>query len=127
MQTDLFSGIDLIKNGGVKVLEKSATELKNDGIERAKNKADKENYLWSEKAYAFFIEYAKNSKEPFMCNDVVLASLNVLPQPENLKAWGAIAVKAMKSGLIKSIGYAKGKKPEHHSNPRNNYVYTGTK
>jgi hypothetical protein len=124
IQFDLFED-QIIPNGINRVLEKSATELKNDGIERAKNKADKENENWSEKAYAFFIEYAKNSKGPFMNADVVEAAKGVLPEPNDNRAWGHVAVKAMKEGLIKSIGYEKGKKPEHHSNPRNNYVYIG--
>lgn len=111
--------------GCERVLEKSATELKNDGIKRAKNKADRENDGWSSKAYAFFIEYAKNSKEPFMTNDVIQASLNILPQPSNLKAWGCVPIKAMKEKLIIRIGYSGGKNPRHHSNPRGLYKYIG--
>lgn len=111
--------------GCERVLHKSATELKNDGIERAKNRADKENENWSAKAYNFFIEFAKNSKEPFMTNDVVLASVNRLPQPSNLKAWGAIPVKAKHAGLIKHVGFSGGSNPRHHSNPRSLWLYTG--
>lgn len=123
MQTNLFSGINLIPNGVDRVLEKSATELKNDGIERAKNKADKENKSWSSKAYAFFIEYAKNSKEPFTCSDVVERSKGIIATPNDNRAWGAIAVMAIKSGIIKKIGYSGGSNPRHHCNPRNLYEY----
>lgn len=99
-------------------------EMKRDiGISRAKNNAERQSPGWSETAYNFFINYAKNIGKPFMCNDVVLASEGKIPQPPNLKAWGGVSRKVIKSGLVVCIGFAKGSNPAHHCNPRNLYKW----
>lgn len=120
MTNQLSLSLDIIANGNERFSGEANRDL---GIKRAVEKANREINDWSEIAFKFFCEFAKNSKEPFMTNDVVLASENVIPQPENKKAWGHIAVKAIKNGIVKSIGYSKGKNPKHHCNPRNLYEY----
>lgn len=59
---------------------------------------------WSEKAYLFLLSYIENVGE-FMAEDVRKASEGIIAQPPNLRAWGAILVRAAKAGIIKRTGF----------------------
>lgn len=96
----------------------TGTELRDIGISRAKNNAERQSPGWSETAYNFFINYAKNIGKPFMTNDVVLASSGIVPDTEDKRAWGQIPVKAQRAGLIVWLDYKRGENPKHNKNPR---------
>lgn len=114
-QTNLFDLPDLIPNGNPKV---SGKELRDKGIETAINHADDVCDNWGELAFQFFVNYARNSKVPFMTNDAVMASNGIIPEPPDLRSWGAIAVRAVKSGYISRTGYGEVKNPKHHAAPK---------
>ena len=77
----------------------NGNDLAKRGMKKAQAHADAENEGWSEDAYAFFVKYAKKHKE-FMTEDVRNASKGVLPDPPDTRAWGPIAVRAVREGII---------------------------
>lgn len=77
-------------------------------IKRAVDHADAIHEGWSEKAYEFFVDYAKiNSR--FKTEDVRAASVGVVPEPPHRRAWGGIARKAAHAGIIHNHNNETGK------------------
>lgn len=102
MQSDLFSG----------------EYLRDIGIERSVNKANKDHDKWSDIAYSFLLHYIKSNPE-FMAENVRNESLvlGLVPEPTNKRAWGAIFVKAARLGLIKRIGFKNVTNSKAHCTP----------
>ena len=90
--------------------------LRDKGIKMSVENADKNIENWSQKAYYFFINYIKDKKF-FMTEDVRIASEGLLETPPSKRAWGSIAVRAKKEGLIESAGFSAVKNPKAHSTP----------
>lgn len=86
--------------------EKEARRLKNEGIDRAVTKADKDNPGWSDRAYEFFVnKFLLNHNGPFMGEDFrSYCALMDFPLPANNRAFGAVFVRAKSRGIIKSVG-----------------------
>lgn len=71
----------------------------------AADAADRRCPQWSEDAYQAFRAYAIIHRgQEFTTEDVRLAAKNVPPAPDG-RAWGAIAIRAKREGLVKSNGY----------------------
>lgn len=101
----------------------TAEKLRDKGIEQSEKHANEVNKNWSEKAYAFFIQYARNIGKPFMTADIVEAAKGIVPDPPDFRSYGAIAVRAIKAGVVRKIGYSCGTNPRHHRNPRTLFKY----
>jgi hypothetical protein len=99
-QLDLFKGI----------------KARDVGIKLSKDNADSESDNWSERAYAFLLNYTKSNTE-FMAEDVRNASLGIVPEPPSNRAWGSVFVTAKKNGLLKRIGYSCVRNPKAHRTP----------
>lgn len=91
-------------------------ELRDQGIKRALDAAEKKDLSWGEIAYTFLIRYAERHKE-FLAEDVRSASKYLVPQPPSNRAWGSIFVKANKNGIIKADGFGFVKNPKAHRTP----------
>ncbi len=90
--------------------------LRDSGIKKSLDNADNTIENWSSKAYEFFIEYIKD-KRFFMTEDVRIASEGFLETPPSKRAWGSVAVRAKKEGLIESAGFSSVKNPKAHRTP----------
>lgn len=96
-QLDLFSG----------------AEKRDRGIARAINHADEVAPGWSVDAYRFLLTYMRTHSE-FMGEEVRVASEGILPDPPDKRAWGAIMVRAVKSGLLVRKEYRSVTNPKAH-------------
>lgn len=77
------------------------------GILQAVTHADKVNTGWSEKAYTMFKDWLNGWAQghKFLMEDFrISAHIRGLPDPPSNRAFGQIAVRARKAGLIKSNG-----------------------
>lgn len=86
---------------------KAACEARDAGLEQAVNHANQVDPGWSDKAYDMFKQWLsgwikghKFQIETFRAS----ASARGLPNPPTARAFGQIAVRAKKEGLIKSNG-----------------------
>jgi ribosomal protein L36 len=91
-------------------------DLRDDGIRRALKHANSKNPEWSESAFNFLKDYLKTHNE-FMLEDVRMSSQNIIPEPPSKRAWGAIAVRGAKVGLIRRKGYQNVINPKAHATP----------
>lgn len=71
---------------------------------------------WKLQAYRFLIFYLNDKPAcfTFMCEDVIIASVDYVPLPPTNKAWGDTMVKGRKAGLMKFYDYGHSKIPQHH-------------
>lgn len=93
-------------------------ELRDRGIKESEEHANEAYNDWSEKAYNFLIDYMRDaSANEFMAEDVRDASKNIVPEPPNLRAWGSVIVRAIKSGLIERAGYREVSNAKAHRTP----------
>lgn len=94
----------------------NGNDLRDEGIKRSVDHADDVIDSWSDRAYRFLNDYIKSNRE-FMAEDVRVASINQLPEPPSLRAWGGVFVRAAKSGLIVRIGFRNVINHKAHSTP----------
>lgn len=78
--------------------------LRDKGIEKAIDYANKTYTCWSEQAFDFLLRYIQTVKE-FMTEDMRKASVGIVPTPPSLRAWGGVIMRATKAGLIKKTGF----------------------
>lgn len=82
----------------------------NTGALLAASHADREIADWSKNALAFFDLYAHQKPDGFLTEEVrAWAEKMGFPPPPDDRAWGHIAKKAAKQGIVVPIGYAKAK------------------
>jgi hypothetical protein len=92
----------------------TAEQMRDMGIKRASDHADSQIEDWSNTAYEFFIQFARANKT-FTTEDArIAAESNGLLTPPDKRAWGAVAVKAIKTGLIIRNGYSTKKSRNCH-------------
>jgi hypothetical protein len=82
-------------------------DLKERGMNQAETHANQVHEKWSEKAYDLFKAFLVKTSSPFKIEDFREYVKNLLPAPPSLRAFGGVAMRAAKSGLIKRVGYAK--------------------
>ena len=93
----------------------SGRKLRDKGIERATNNAERKNPGWISDAYHYLEAYPH---KVFMAEDVrVWAHKNGLQKPPHARAWGSVMVRGKKNGLIKERGFQNVKNPKAHRTP----------
>lgn len=90
-----------------------ARAIRDDGIARAIDHADAVQPSWSDTAATFLAEYAKRHAR-FSIEDVRLASAGVVADPPHKRAWGGVAVRGVRSGLLVAAGFTQSKREDGH-------------
>jgi hypothetical protein len=86
------------------------------GIKKAVDHTNDVSLNWADQAYSFLLIYIKYHYS-FMCEDLRLQSVGVVPCPPSKRAWGGIIRRAAKSGLIKRKGFRSVKNVKDHCTP----------
>lgn len=97
----------------------AAHEARDLGIQRAIDHADRVEMKWSESVFAFlrgFVSACDSLRSPFTAEDVRAASVGVVSDPPDKRAWGGILRRAAMDGLIERIGYTTAHDPKVHCN-----------
>ena len=77
---------------------------------------------FQEKAQAFIIQYAALGTK-FITEDVRLASIGIVPEPKEKRAWGGAIVRAVKNNIIKWTGeYMEMKSKHSHGCPKKVWI-----
>lgn len=95
---------------------KCGAELRDIGMKRSLDHAEKVHDNWTTLAYSFLLGFIKTNKT-FLAEDVRLASDGIVPEPPSNRAWGSVIVMAKKNDLIHRIGYSEVKNPKAHRTP----------
>lgn len=96
-----------------------AWDLAVQGMEAAADHAERETEGWNTMAFEAFVRYVAAIKEPFMTEDVRnYAEALGMPEPPDKRAWGSVAMRAKKAGLIVSMGYAPQQSLNSHKAPK---------
>lgn len=85
-------------------LELKPYYLRDEGIKRASENADKKIPDWNVKALEFLRKFALRNKGKFKIEDIRKASKWIVPEPPSSRAWGGIAVAAKNRKYIKHVG-----------------------
>ncbi len=94
----------------------SGEYLRDVGITKAIDNADKKHENWSDLAYEFLRGYIEQHSE-FMAEDLRAASTGTIPDPPSLRAWGGVIVRAVKEGLISRKEFRNVQNPKAHRTP----------
>lgn len=96
--------------------EKEARRLRDEGIDRAVTKADKESPRWSDRAYKLFVEkFLLNHNGPFMGEDFrSYCALMDFDSPHSNRAFGGIFLRARHAGIIRSLGKKETRSKKSH-------------
>jgi hypothetical protein len=99
-------------------------ELKKAGMQKAIDTAERRSPGWSDRAYDYLVEFVKTRKagERFMIEDVRRDFGTLVNEAGHPRAWGSIACRAIKNGIIKNVGYAKVKNGRAHQANASVYV-----
>ncbi len=94
-------------------------KLRDEGIERAINHADRKISQWQEIAYEHFLLWLRKMPrgERFMIEDFRKHMGTHLVEPPSLRAYGALAVRGAKDGVIENVGYGKVSNSKAHRTP----------
>jgi len=88
---------------------------RDEGMHRAITHANQVVENWSERVFDAFKEYLiLTQKQPFQIEDFRAWIGDRIPPPPHNRAFGSIATKAIKAGLIERIGFAPVKNPKAH-------------
>lgn len=88
------------------------------GIQQAIDHANAVVDNWSEKAYHLLIDFIEEVPGEFMVEDLrAYAAMKDFPLPPSARAWGAVILRAAKSGLVENAGYGKTKNKKAHRTP----------
>ena len=77
-------------------------QLRDIGIRQSEFNASKEYVNWSDQAYDFAVHFCRYHKE-LMMEDIRTASKGKVPDPPSLRAWGSIALKLIKNGVVEKL------------------------
>lgn len=91
----------------------TGAELRDAGMQRAVDHADREIPSWQDLALDAFRAYARAHRE-FTTEDVRLGSPNV-PTPPDKRAWGHVARRACREMVVQRIGLTQAKSPTVHA------------
>lgn len=95
----------------------AAREARDNGINQAKTHADEVNPGWSEQAFEMFREWLRGWQPGYKFTIEEfrqIAQIRGLPDPPHARAFGSLAVRAKKAGLINSNGTVKVRNPKAH-------------
>jgi len=91
-------------------------QLRDEGIKRATDSAERRHESWPEIAYQFLQGYIRRNRR-FMTEQVREASEGYVPEPPSTRAWGGVVVRAARRGLIRKVGFANVSNPTAHCTP----------
>lgn len=97
-----------------------ARKLRDDGIKRASDHADKVSLSWTDRAHGFLLEYIAGAKvgTQFQCEDVrKFAEGRGFATPPDKRAWGGVMLRGSRASVIRKIGWAPASDPKVHCNP----------
>lgn len=98
-------------------MQQTGAELRDSGIQRAKESAEAACHGWSEQAYGFVRLFARQGRE-FRCEQVrEYATEHGLPSAPSARAWGGVMRRAVSAGLIERVGFASCSNPAAHCAP----------
>lgn len=83
-----------------------ARQARDKGIEKAKRNADRVHHSWSGKAYGLLKDFIKHHSEPFQFEEFRYSIAGLVAEPPHKRAFGAVAAKAAREGIITRVGYA---------------------
>jgi hypothetical protein len=91
----------------------TSKHLRDKGIKKAFNHAEKINNGWSEKALSFLEEYCKTHHR-FSGEMVRIEARGKVPEPPSLRSWGSILLTGSRKGWINQVGYVHVQTPSSH-------------
>ena len=88
----------------------SASEKGHAAAKAAAARADREIDDWTQKAVALFAEYAGTAPSPFLTEEArQFAESHGLSVPPDGRAWGHVAKKCQRAGVVASAGFGAAK------------------
>jgi len=98
--------------------------LRDVGMQRAADHADRVEEGWSDRAHGFLVDYvAANRGRAFMAEDIrASAESEGLPPPPDNRAWGSVVSRAVRASIIKRMGYGAQKSVTCHCSPKSIWV-----
>lgn len=97
-------------------------QLRDAGMARAVDHAESVSEGWSDRAYALFVQFAARRK-PFRTEQAREYATELgLPPAPHARAWGAIASRARKAGVIRFAGFDVCENPKAHRCPVKQWV-----
>lgn len=95
----------------------SGKELKEKGIKRAIDNAERVNPGWKETAYWYFKYWIRYQDRPFKLESFREWCKDLIPPPPSLRAFGGVVQRAKKENLIRHVGFTQVENPKaHHAN-----------
>lgn len=96
---------------------RAARSLRDDGMRRAAEHADRLEPEWTARAEAYIVEYAR--MHPVFSGEIVrrYAEASGLPSPPDPRAWGNAFKRAQRAAVITSAGYESSTQPQAHCRP----------
>lgn len=92
-------------------------QLAQQGMSRALEHAEAIDPDWGDKAYRFVLDFANNGAE-FRTEEVrAYAEARGFPAAPSARAWGSVIGRAVKRGLITSVGFKNCSNPAAHRCP----------
>lgn len=99
-------------------LNLTGTALRDQGIARAEDHAERESPGWSDRALGMLRQYAAEIGGRFQAEDVrAFAKARGLEDAPSARAWGGVIVRARRMGVIKFVGYENVKNKLAHATP----------
>ena len=97
-----------------------AEALRDEGIQRAIDHADRVESEWSDRAYGMLVRYARQKGSGAKITSEAVrnhAEWFGLPTPPDKRAWGAVILRAARAGVIHKAGWTTANDPKVHCNP----------
>lgn len=89
-------------------------QLKEKGIQKSLDTAERVNPGWADSCYWFFKYWIRYQKRPFKMETFREWAKDLIDAPPSLRSFGAIVRRAKKEGLIKHVGYTQTENPKAH-------------
>ena len=96
--------------------EMKAETLRNLGISKALESAEKKSPGWNDTAFLALKDFVRRRRTPFLIEEVREWAREV-PNPPSKRAWGAVAVRAARAGIIEKAGFMLTTSPKSHRTP----------
>ncbi len=100
----------------------NGAQLRDEGMVRAAEHADRLHAAWQDRAMGFLKEFIASANRHdahyFSAEEVyAFAERRGLPKPPDRRAWGVVMVRAVKAGIVCKRGYSVSERPECHRRP----------
>lgn len=82
----------------------AARQRRDVGMQSSYQHAEQDVPEWGDLAYNYLLDYARRHGD-FLIEDVRASAAGYVPEPPELRAWGAVINKAARRGLIRKVGY----------------------